>query len=548
MSSRSEDLSVEEEKVLDEALSVGDVGIVPTDEYAADLRCRLLNAASAAQVTRARPKRRVLMGSILGAGVAAIVLVVFWFSNGEPAWASAIRMAREQAWIHARIERENGSQVDDIWVSPERDIVAAWLGTTAIFQDYRHATFLRYDDVHKVVYRMSQPENTKLGRDLMSVSSLASLFRRSPGVPELVPHQSIQNWSVRSTVVDELPCREYEIVIRPPDGAAITLFLAIDSRQSLPRLLRIEGGDSRTMACHFEYPPEGPLDAGRFGIPTAARRVDVDESGELFSIAQSLREGRRNFDDYTALSVTSFGDDARPLAKCEVKRVLRRGDKWRVDGVTIPDANFALPKDRNLALGVLRAQKHLFGFAPEVICDGHDVRMYKWEDKLSTNGEPLKVFTVNDDSTADSLMPPITIPERSCRPLFQLGGYEQVFEVSHEKQGPHTGLIKVDGLLSPYLRNSKARPQTYWLDSKLEYSCVRTSPHQTPGGAGGSKTAVLKPRETELRDFSQSPRGFWYPSVVDRDPSSKSKRVTRFYVDFSSVPSDDLFGPVVPTP
>jgi hypothetical protein len=46
-----------------------------------------------------------------------------------------------------------------------------------------------------------------------------------------------------------------------------------------------------------------------------------------------------------------------------------------------------------------------------------------------------------------------------------------------------------------------------------------------------------------LREFAKSPQGFWYPRLVDRDPSMKVKRTTRFYVDFTEIPSDEMFGP-----
>ena len=45
-----------------------------------------------------------------------------------------------------------------------------------------------------------------------------------------------------------------------------------------------------------------------------------------------------------------------------------------------------------------------------------------------------------------------------------------------------------------------------------------------------------------FQEFSQSPSGFWYPTVIVRDPTDKNKkRTTRLYVDFTDIPSDDLF-------
>ena len=49
------------------------------------------------------------------------------------------------------------------------------------------------------------------------------------------------------------------------------------------------------------------------------------------------------------------------------------------------------------------------------------------------------------------------------------------------------------------------------------------------------------PAEIVLQDFALSPRGLWYPRFVGSDVSLPSKRITRFYVDFEDIPSDDLF-------
>ena len=205
------------------------------------------------------------MGSIFGVAVAAVVLAGLWFSNGEPAWASAIRRARGQAWIHAKIERDGVSQ-GDIWVSPERDIVAAKIGKIVLFQDYKHEVFLRYDGDQKPLYRASQPETPNLGQDLLSASELAAMFRRSPGAPSLLPNEPIEHWTLRSSMIDGIPCDEYEIDIRSPERGPSTLLLTVDKRQSLPRSLTIVEGDSHVTS-RFEYPSTGPLDVQALGVP-----------------------------------------------------------------------------------------------------------------------------------------------------------------------------------------------------------------------------------------------------------------------------------------
>jgi hypothetical protein len=541
MSSQSEELSAEEKKVLDEALSNGGVRIGPTPEYAADLRRRLLNAASAVQVTRAKPNRRVLVGSIFGAAVAAVVLAGLWFSNGEPAWASAIRKARGQAWIHAKIERD-GVLRGQIWVSPERDIVAATLGKTVLFQDYKHEIFLRYDGDRAVLYRASRPENPNLSPDLLSASSLAAMFRRSHGAPSLLPNEPVEHWSLQNRVIDGIPCDEYEIEIRLPDGATSTLLLTVDKRLSLPRSMAITQGDFHATSV-FDYPPAGPMDGQALGIPAHPQKVvDIDKSGELSPIVQTLQEGRKNFDDYTALSVTSVFGDARPLQQCNVKRVLRRGGKLRIDRVEVSDPDFVLPQDPDQALRAWRAKNKSLRYVPLIICDGRFIGRFWRTGEVATGGLPFQVSKATDDSAIEGFA--TEIPERSCRPIFHLGTPAG----APEREGSREELIKVNVLPLPTAKGHHDLPKTYLLDPNHGDVALRIVTNLD----GPSEASASKPRsssrEVAFKDFRQSPRGYWYPGVVDRDPISNSQPVTRFYVDFANVPSDDLFGPVVPTP
>jgi hypothetical protein len=537
MNIRSDELDAEEKKVLNEALSSGGIQVGPTEEYAAQLRRRLLSATTAFQDVRVKPKRRVLLGSILGAGVAAIVLAVLWFWNAEPAWASAIRRARGQAWIRARIERDGVSR-GEIWVSPERDIVAATLGKIVLFQDYKHEIFLRYDGDQKVLYRASRPENPNLSSELLSASELSAMFRRSPRVPLLSSNEVVEYRSLQDRMIDGIPCSDYEIEVRSPGSAPSTLLLAVDKRESLPRSLTITQGDFQATS-RFDYPLSGPVDGQALGIPVHTQIVDIDKSGELSSIVQTLQEARTNFDDYTALSVTSVFDGARPLQMCDVKRVLRRGDKWRIDSVDVSDPDFVLPKNPDQALRAWHAKSKVLRFVPLFIGS------FQRNGEVVAGGRPFLVSKATDDSAEGFST---YIPERSCRPIFHLGATNHIFEVTHEKEGSLEELIKVDVLPVPTTKGPHDSPKTYWLDSSRGDVALRFVTHLdglSPASAGKPRS---KSREVALRDFRLSPRGFWYPGVVDRDPISKSQPITRFYVDFSDVPSDDLFKPVVPTP
>jgi hypothetical protein len=532
------DFDAEEKKVLSEALSGEELRVGPSEEYVAQLRCRLLSVATSGQVVRGKSNRRVLLGSILGACAAAILIAAIWLLNSEPAWASAIRMAREQAWIHAQIEQD-GVPKGAIWVSPERDIVAVRLGSVIQFFDYKQDAFFRYDSRERATYRASQPMPGQLTRELLSVSSLAAVFRRSPGAPSLVPDQPVERWRLQSGIVDGIPSDQYEIVMRSPDHAPTTLLLTIDKRQSLPRSLTIVEGESHTMTCRFDYPSAGPLDerSPLLGIPADAPTIDVDRTGKLSVVALSLKRARHNFDDYTAFSVTSPIDDAGPLTKRDTKRVLRKANKWRVDRVDISDPNFTLPKDHDLAVIALQANKGLFRFAPEYICDGRDIHCYVWRGESTPDGRPIKSFRVTDDSQPDSISPRLLFPERACRPIFELGTFDHIFDVSDARDDPREGLIKVSVFRTPNAKNASPLEDTYWLDPNLGNVAIRMVLRPIAPGTKGSQPSPPRAQEVTLRDFKQSPDGFWYPRVVNHG------QISRFYVDFTDVPSDEMFHP-----
>ena len=231
--------------------------------------------------------------------------------------------------------------------------MASRTATTAQLFDYRRNVFVRYYAKEKSVYRTFEPEDVRLSHELSSIPNLAELFRSSPSAPSLLPKEAIEKWSLKSKIVDGTSYDEYDIVMRSPDRGAITLLLTIDRRSSLPYSFAITESKSHTTTCYFDYPSEGPSDEASLGIPDDADAREVDESShELSRIKQSLQEERVAFDDYSAFAVTSHFDGPRALVRCEPKRVLRKGEKWRIDRVEPMDSGLVVPLDQNEAFQV----------------------------------------------------------------------------------------------------------------------------------------------------------------------------------------------------
>ncbi|HEV8000122.1 MAG TPA: hypothetical protein VGP63_09595 [Planctomycetaceae bacterium] len=474
----------------------------------------------------------------------AMLIAAIWFLRAEPAWASVIRAAREQVWIHNQIERD-GVPMGETWVSPELDVVAARFSTAVLFFDYRHSRFARYDSRDGVVFVANEPDS-RAKRELSSVSQLTEVFRRSTGALSLFPDQIIEHWRLHSALVDGIPCDEYEIVTQPPDGPSATILLTIDKGRSLPLTLTRVDGESHTMSSRFDYPLVGPLDerSALLGIPVDAPTTDTDKTREVQGIADALEQGRRDFDDYTAFSVTARFDV--PLFQCDVMRTLKRGNLWRMDRVTLSDRKFVLPMDHDQGLKALRANRNLLQVTPEVICDGKAIHCYKWLGEISANGRPVQSFKLTDDSQTDSLSPALCFPERAARPIFYLGPFGRHYDSTTERDKPFAGLIKIDSSQTPTARNPSPPPSDlYWLDPKMGNIAVRTVLHLVAPKTNRPKPAPSSPPvdfQITFSDFKQSPRGYWYPRVVNRGD------ITRFYVDFTDVPSDEMFRKDNPAP
>lgn len=550
MSDLARDFDAEEKKVLTEALSKSEVQVGPSAEYVAELRCRLLSATTPGQLVKPKSNRRMLLGSIVGACAAAILFAAIWFLNAEPAWASAIRRAREQAWIHSKIERD-GVRIGEIWVSPERDIVAGKFASAVLFFDYKQGKFLRYDVGKNRLYLARQPDSQEARREQASVSQLAEMFRRSPGADSLFHGQRIEHWDLHTAMIGGIPCDEYEIVTRPLDRPPTTLLLTVDKRRSLPISLARAEGESHTTISRFEYPTLGPLDAQSplLGIPPGTRSIDVDESGEVSELVQSLKQGRRDFDDYTAFSVAPWSSvasrSAFPFSQCDVRRTLRSGNKWRIDAVSLSTAgrDFAVARDQDQGLSALRSNKANLKFDPIAICDGRFVHRYRVGTQIPVDGEPVESLPVTDDVQADTLSPSLCFPERACRPIFELGPFGREYHPKTEPNSPLEGLIRID-VSQPSSAKIPSPPcqDSWWFDPKMGNVAVKTVSHPSASSVDRLKPVPNVEMEISFGDFKESPRGFWYPRIVNRSQSS------RLYVDFTDIPSNEMFKAPSTTP
>lgn len=549
-----DDLDPEEVDALKAALSAKEeFSARPTEEYVAKLRRRLLEQTVPPTRQSVKLHRRFI-GWLMVVAIAASVLFVLWPFRSTPAWASAIRLARQMPWIHIRVDRD-GLPLGEWWVSPEKNLVAAKRPERLVFCDYKTGTFLSYDKHQRVVRRASEPPHLNLADSDASFSSLPHLFQKTEPIESLLPGAPVESWTSRKGILDGSPVYEYELIVRrlANSGPNRILLFAVDRGTSLPRSLSIFQAGSHRLTSTFDYPLIGPDDPALLGMPTAAPVKNAGDQQEIRAVATSLRETCQNFDDYEALIVASHHQQPRPLVMCDVKRILRRGNKWRVDNVTIVDPHLQLPRDPGSGVAAWRTNSGQLRYTPLAICDGKLVRLYEAVPDTGIHQQragvstPLRPIPVTGDAT-DVASFSLIMPEYACRPNLSTKAGHLSFESVQTARGAGRALLQIRVLSATKLPDA-VELETIWLDPAKDHVATRIIPTGQPFDRDAADGIRRVADSIVLDNFQRSPHGYWYPtSCIDKPSGASRPQFRRFYVDFSEPPSPNLFEATTPTP
>jgi hypothetical protein len=535
-----------EENVLREALTERDAfSANPSDEYVAKLRLRLMEAATHRGMRKPAWPYRLLISCLGAATIAASVLIFLLAQHSSPAWASAIRLARQREWVHIRLDLD-GVSMGESWVSPGRNVFAAKLPVIMVFSDYGSGTFVSYDVRRHVVDRTAEPVPLNQAGPSGSFSLLSSFFRNSVSVESIEQGASVGRTSRRMSV-DGTPVDEFELEIRQaPKGNVQSILLTVDGTTSLPRSLTVLGTDAHMVTCNFDYPRTGPVNPQALGIPATTPTKEFKEE-KVRSAVTSLRDGVRRFDDYMALCVTSSHQKLRPLVLCDVKRVLRRGNKWRVDQAVTLDRRLRLPADPQSGVDVWRTNSLKFHYQPLAIFDGRMLQLLEEDSKTAphsvtkTRAVPQAVPAVPEQMDVTRFAP--LMPERACRPVLWTSDIS-VKQVKAESDGK-TSFVRIEVRSA----NRGIDLETVWVDPAKDYVAAQILQRAQPLDFPIANHAPQAAESITLSDFRRSPRGFWYATTCQEEPTDKSlPRISRFYVDFSEHPSDNLFEVTEPNP
>lgn len=544
-----------DDEALEELLrQTGDPAARPRPEYVDELRTRVL---AQTVVKASRPSRMPWVGLAAGAVLAASLLLTFLFLRGNEAFALADVFAagRERPWVHGTVTVDaSAKKVAEYWVSPETKLVAYRAGQRFGFEDFLTKVSTTYDTKEGTVYCVPLPQiSTADSTARFAPATWPQLLMNPRTADKLFHNETVTK--LKQTDVEEGHKRwiDYDLVVRPTGrGDAVrTIHIRLDAETRLPARWVDELPNGTRTTTQFDYPQTGPASIYALGVPQTARVVDRMPGADLARIAAALKAGRVRFDDYDAIV------DCRPTTpqirvsyatalNMNVKRVRRRGNRYRVDALIVSKPGVQEPKANEDMSKWWRDNRENFWTVPQLICDGHDRYFYRMlRDVVVPGKEPDTEVVLQHKSPVQGAANDLSVPwvhlmpEFICRPYLVATRSRELQLDRRPAGGPPGAWQVIDSSTSGKNRGELSR---YWFDPKLDFAARKALSHVFDHAS--HKLAYVDTQEFD--DFARSPGGTWYPNTVRRTTQAGEKfpEVTKFYLNFAVKLTDDLFQPV----
>jgi hypothetical protein len=515
----------------------------------------------------ARPGRRwVVLArlAVAAAGVLVVGAIVAILPLARPgnAWAQVARAVQEKPWIHI-VGKGPGDIGSESWLSPRFAIVAHKYDRGP---DYRGAEYFdlktgiktQYVAAENTIHRVREGGALRehASRSLQVLRQFLST-EANPITPD--PQTEIVAQTSRDVTEDGRTWRQLEITIRWKEGrrSVVKNVIRVDRATGLPRtwdLVADEGVVHQTL----DYPETGPGDILALGVPATARRVDRVPGDDLDRVLEGLKIGRNRFDDYCGFT---WFEGVNPA---NVRRIWRKGRKWRVDDVqrrilTKAEASrFDVVPD-GVPLGVdwdyWKLHEAELVFDPMAICDGKTIWFYRYKPNTIEVDQPYfaEVESVQKQAVGggadDPFMPwPHLLPEHQSHPIIFVPTPDREFTIEPKPSDGPPGTVRIS-VRDTQFQDAK-RPDLYqlWIDPERNHVAMRTETSVVdpdgPRTAKGSYAKIAYVDSQVLTDLDRSPSGFWYPTRVVRKTSNLPReQVTRFLLDFKAAIPDSLFEP-----
>jgi hypothetical protein len=503
---------------------------------------------------------RTLKWGALVAAVTVVVFVSMFPSSSKTLLAldEVVKAVRRQPWIHGTTTYSDGQQTrtSEIWVANERQFAAFKFENTVHFADLIQDITLKYDATEGNVYRVASSRNDLreglLGK-LLTPGFLDRLVDRSSAPSDTFYGERVITAERRDDMQDGKTSVQYVVHLQRIDNSNInhTLRIRVDGASGLPNLSEeqhTDGSRAVKVVTRFDYPMTGPGDIYALGVPKTAQVIDRVPRGDLARLLAAHRAARTRFEDYDV--IVAQHTEGAPinhllLLNLDVKRVRRKGNRYRIDALVLAQPGLAAPAEGADMRQWWKDHRDGYWSVPLQVCDGKQVYFYRMVDDRITSLDKMPNLNVVLASRRPIRLPaddspvewPHLMPEFCSRPHLWTTDETRKFDVDmNGPDGPDETLRIIVTKTSGKRAGELSR---FWFDPVRDYVLRKeTSPVFQP-----NVDEVAYAETVEYEELAQSPSGQWFPQRVRRTTSDNPNlhSVRRFYVDFETSLDDELF-------
>ena len=521
--------------------------------------------------SRARLIRKLLLASACVVAFLACLLVVFTPTSPGVGLAETGRALGTRGWIHVKSSDwlEGQPQQDcELWFSPTE--LAYFRRDDGWIEHHDHARreSLSYDRREESLVRVPYEEvgqpfysavfdvlQTLFEAELGSESPMACLAELDDDLVglELLEFQQValQEGS-RSFLEYRMEAGHHRL------NGPMSILMRVELPSRLPSSVQVEGrieGRSFRFLARFDYPEHGPENIFAVGVPADAPIVEARPPVDVSPVVAQLRAGRREFDDYRAISVPQLVDVDGVRRFGEPVVFYRKGDGFRVDfpsrgGALQPVPVPAIPIASGETLaGALSELIGTMTFTPRVILRGGAAYWYVEDGEPASDGRAaVRLERIEEDYPAplssEHFLPPYFSwsPECIARPALGIPDHRRAVFLRPSPLPGAPAALQLRLEPAPRLRGASRRGRSpggvrelsdYWIDPTRGY-------------------LVIKNDDRVVEEVARSPGGRWYATRVCERKTIRGRRgethqiVRALSVDFDVELPDSLFDTEAP--
>ena len=441
----------------------------------------------------------------------AVLIVLLIVPSPSVGWADVTKAIQSQKWIRGTVTYADGDR-GTMWLSPERQILAFKSDRWFQFFDGRERAKYEYRGREKPIVRLPLGEE-----DAQRVLPVDALSQDKDVIgPWLFGTEKIVDQKRREVTEDGKTWVEFQLVLWRGEANQATLRVDPETRLPIYLLLTSPDDASKSFKWLFDYPEDGPTDIYALGVP---REIKIDDQMPSDQVQQVL--------DAMAASRALIGDFRLLVAEEEDNRVFivrRKGDRWRVDVCT--GSYPPKPADGQAVSDWLAERLRRFESIPQYICDGKTVYKNPRPRPIPSDGDSIQwersrhapqdlLSTGGSFDRSLSCAPYVKLATFVYPDLTPIRGWGFEFD-PQPADSPGCVLIKRSA------RTSRKEPwrahEWFYIDPAKGHAVVRAELFGLPADAPADPE-VAGGQTIHMENFQQSPRGFWYPTVV-RDTRS----------------------------